>query len=43
MRRQRELVGGLLRCYPVSFPVLAPYAVSIGRPDPRWRLAGAVR
>ncbi|MEV4722883.1 hypothetical protein [Micromonospora humida] len=28
-RRQRELVGGLLRCYPVSFLVLAPYAVFI--------------
>ncbi|MBW4705886.1 hypothetical protein [Micromonospora sp. RL09-050-HVF-A] len=29
MKRQRELVGGLLRCYPVSFLVLAPYAVFI--------------
>ncbi|MBM7080198.1 hypothetical protein [Micromonospora humida] len=28
-RRQRELVGGLLRCYPVSFLVLAPYALLI--------------
>ncbi|WFE97304.1 hypothetical protein [Micromonospora sp. WMMD987] len=28
-RRQRELVGGLLRCYPVSFLVLAPYVLLI--------------
>ncbi|WFE39489.1 hypothetical protein [Micromonospora sp. WMMD998] len=28
-RRRRELVGGLLRCYPVSFLVLAPYVVFI--------------
>ncbi|MFI9640557.1 hypothetical protein ACIG87_10885 [Micromonospora sp. NPDC051925] len=27
--RQREPVGGLLRCYPVSFLVLAPYALLI--------------
>ncbi|WP_432905524.1 hypothetical protein ACQP1S_10035 [Micromonospora matsumotoense] len=27
--RQRELVGQLLRCYPVSFLVLAPYALLI--------------
>ncbi|MEV4843728.1 hypothetical protein AB0K20_10985 [Micromonospora matsumotoense] len=29
MERQREFVGRLLRCYPVSFLVLAPYAVFI--------------
>ncbi|MEV4830081.1 hypothetical protein AB0K25_17375 [Micromonospora sp. NPDC049257] len=29
MKRHRELVGVLLRCYPVSFLVLAPYAVFI--------------
>ncbi|GHJ09129.1 hypothetical protein TPA0907_34960 [Micromonospora humidisoli] len=28
-RRQQELVGRLLRCYPVSFLVLAPYALLI--------------
>lgn len=40
VERQREFVGGLLRCYPVSFLVLAPSAVflvSSGRPDPQWR------
>ncbi|WP_329008304.1 hypothetical protein OG271_21855 [Micromonospora rifamycinica] len=29
LERQGEVIGGLLRCYPVSFLVLAPYALLI--------------